>query len=163
MLRTSIGAAVGLALLAAAGCASTASEDPGVRPTRAAEFTSCPSLRLSEIPDGFKVSRRQLEALSDNHMGEVTTYADGKRSIKVYSGPDLYDSLEDLDLTADVVRTDEFEFELSSTLLQPELLIAVMDEEQFDEPCDSHGVLTRHVERAQMLELLAGLELHPSR
>lgn len=161
--RRSLSTLVALGLLAVAGCASAATEDPGPGPTRAAEFTACPTLRLEEIPEGFTAKRRELQALSDNHMGQVATYRDGNRSIQLFSGPDLYDTLEDLDLTAERVTTDDYEFTMSSTVLQPELLIAVMDEAGLKEPCDSVGVLTRHVDRGMMLEILGALVLRPGR
>jgi hypothetical protein len=152
-----------LLLVGCAGESQQAREAAADRPTRKAEFTRCPAVHIA-VPDGFRPARRELPALSDNHMGEVTTYRSGIRRITVYSGPDLYDALEDLDTTADAVETARHEFTLYSTLLAPELLIAVLDvedvkDDRFDEPCDSAGVLTRHVERRDMMALLRGFRI----
>ena len=134
-------------------------------PSRSVGFTPCPSLALREPPSGFRLARSELSALSDNHMGRTLTYrSDEGRTIRVYAGPDLYDALEDLDTTAEVVRARSRRFVLYSTLLAPELLIAVMDTRAmkapgFDGPCEEAGVLTRHVTRRAMLALLRDLQV----
>ena len=85
---------VGL-LLASSACALVAEDQPGDRPTRATDFDSCPEISLQEVPEGFTLVRRRLRALPDNHMGEVATYRSGRQTLTLYSGPDLYDELED--------------------------------------------------------------------
>lgn len=166
-LRPTARVAAGLCLaVLASGCQAFEADEPVAEPTRKVEFTDCPTVRLAADPPGFRLARRQLEALRDNHMGEVATYRSEGRSVVVYSGPDLYDELEDLDTTAERVEAADLHFTLYSTLLAPELLIAVLDVERlddprFEEPCDSAGVLTRHVTRPEMLRLLRQLRVEP--
>lgn len=148
-----------LVLVGATGCTEAVSTQPAPGPTRAAAFTKCAEVSLSQAPSGFSLAARELEALRGNHMGEVVTYRSGTRTIQLYSGPDLYDSLEDLDLTSERVTTTSRSFALSSTRLAPELLIAVLQDKRLEEPCDNVGVLTRHVPRATMVEVLERLQV----
>ena len=166
-LRPTARVAAGLCLAAlATGCQAFEADEPVAEPTRKVEFTDCPTVRLTDEPPGIRLARRQLEALRDNHMGEVVTYRSGGRSVVVYSGPDLYDELEDLDTTAERVKAAGLDFTLYRTRLAPELLIAVLDvdrlgDSRFVEPCDSAGVLTRHVTRQEMLRVLRQLRVEP--
>ena len=116
------------------------------------------------VPEGFTLVRRRLRALPDNHMGEVATYRSGRQTLTLYSGPDLYDELEDLDTTAQAVDTPELPFTLYSTLLAPELLVAVVDVEEIDgrpysEPCEDAGVLSKWLSREEMVEVLHEVRL----
>ena len=161
---TRAGAALVAVLVLASSCAPSDTSSPAPRPTRPAELDSCPEISLTNVPAGFRLSRRRLQALPDNHMGEVVTYRSDRQSLTLYSGPDLYDELEDLDTTAERVETDRLDFTLYSTLLAPELLIAVVDVDKVEgasyvEPCDDAGVLTRWLTREEVAEVLDEVRL----
>lgn len=160
-------AAVALPGALLAGCAGTGAdgETAAPLPTRQAEFTSCPSVALASPPEGFRLARSELAALADNHMGRVLTYRSGEgQVIQVYSGPDLYDELEDLDTTAEAVTAGGRRFTLYSTLLAPGLQIAVLDTERlegegFEEPCEDAGVQSLRLSRGAMVDVLGDLQV----
>lgn len=138
------------ACAAAGGCAQPV-EPTAPRPTRSVAFDSCPKVRLAPLPSGFELVRRRLESIGGNRMGEVVTYRRDSEVIQAYSGPDLYDRLEDLDLVAKPVQTERYLFSVSTTTLAPELSIAVLDEKHLEgATCTDAGVVTRHVPREEV-------------
>lgn len=148
------------ALLAVVGC-GPAKPGPAAPPTRAAGFRNCPEAHLRQLPAGFRIVRRDLSALGDRHMGELKIYLDGRRQIQVFSGPDVYDKLDDMDLVSRRVSVGGRTFELWTTTIDRTLLVAQLVDDRLQEPCDNVGVLTRHVPRATFMGLLRDLRLAP--
>jgi hypothetical protein len=95
-------------------------------------------------------------------MGTVQHYRRGQQSFALYIGPDLYDSLEDLDLVGRLVRTAEYVFVLSQTDVNPSLRIAVLEKPALDEPCADAGVLTGNLSTAAVADLLDGFRIEQS-
>ena len=145
-------------LLAVGGC-GPAKHEPAAVPTRAAGFRNCPEAHLRPLPAGFRIVRRDLSALGDQYMGELKIYRDGPRQIQVFSGPDVYDKLDDMDLVSRRVSVDGRTFELWTTTIDRNLLVAQLVDDRLRQPCDNVGVLTRHVPRSTFLRLLRDLRL----
>lgn len=147
-----------VALLTVGGC-GPAKHEPAAPPTRAAGFRNCPEAHLRQLPAGFRIVRRDLSALGDRYMGELRIYRDGRRQIQVFSGPDVYDKLDDMDLVSRRVSVRGRTFELWTTTIDRTLLVAQLVDDRLQEPCDNVGVLTRHVPRPAFLRLLRDLRL----
>lgn len=151
-----------------AGCSSDP-QPPGApakasqpAPTRPVEFVNCPRADLRPSPPGMELVGRELEALRDNHMGAVLTYERGKQRVKVFSGPDLYDALDDVDFSTRRIQVGRRTFDFSSTTIFPTLYVATVVDERLSAPCDTVGVLTQNIPRGQVLELLVTLQVPPA-
>jgi hypothetical protein len=151
-----------LVLLATvAGCGPAKHGPAAPPPTRSAGFRHCPEAHVRPLPAGFRLVRRDLSALGDQHMGELKIYRSGRSQIQVFSGPDVYDKLDDMDLVSRRVSVRGRTFELWTTTIDRNLLVAQLVDDRLRQPCDNVGVLTRHVPRATFMGLLRDLRLAP--
>jgi hypothetical protein len=127
--------------------------------TRPAAYRPCASVVLTSLPKDFRLTERQLKALPENHMGVVETFTSGSLLVRVYSGVDVLDVLEDLELAGRGVEAGGKTFVLYHTQVQPDLLVGTLEDARLTEPCDAVAVLTRNVRTDAMLGLLSGLEV----
>jgi hypothetical protein len=150
------------ALLAACGEPAPAPIPPAA--TRPAAFARCPDIVLTTMPPGLTKTDSVVEALYGHHMGYVISYAtaDRRRQLKTFSGVDLLDALDDLDFSARAVRVGRRDFVLHRTTAIPDMLVAEVEAAGHRPPCDNLFVLSRHLPRGQVLEVLRGLELRRS-
>ena len=146
-----------LVLLAGCGAARHAPAAPP--PTRAAGFRTCPEAHVNPLPAGFRLVRRDLSSLGQQHMGELKIYRHGTQQIQVFSGPDVYDKLDDMDLVSRRVSVEGRPFEVWTTTIDRTLLVAQLEDDRLQAPCDNVGVLTRHVPRARFMGLLRDLRV----
>ena len=140
---------------AAPGCRAQGTQTP----TRAVRFAPCPAVRLVPVPADFELVNRSLHRLGEHHMGKVQVFRDGGQQLQLYSGPDLLDELDDLDMTSEEQTVDGSRFQIWSSTVTPELSVAVLIDDTLEPPCDNIGVLTRHVPRDRLVVLLRGLRV----
>jgi hypothetical protein len=157
-----VAAVIAAASFGLAGCGPSEVHTPKAEPTRPVDFEKCPKARLVPLPPGFHLVNRELQALKDNHMGELLVYNNGKRQLQVFSGPDLFGSLDDIDLTAVRVTAGGHDFDLWSTAIFPDLKIAVLQDGRLKEPCTNVGLLTKNIAKPDVIKLLADLQVGTS-
>jgi len=145
--------------LAACGGTVDRPEKVTAAPSRSATIRHCPEAEVRPLPAGFRLVRRDLSSLGDNHMGQLKIYRDGRRQVQVFSGPDVYDKLDDMDLVPRRISLDGRTFEMWTTAVDRSLLVAQLDDDRPEAPCDNVGVLTRHVPLATFKQLLRDLTL----
>jgi len=92
-------------------------------------------------------------------MGSLTVYRKGLRQIQVFSGPNVYDKLDDVDLVPRQVEAGGRSFQMWTTKVDPALLVAQLQDDRLRPPCDNIGVLTRHVPTSTFKQLLADLRV----
>jgi len=152
-----------LTLLAGCGGHSTRAEQQASQaPTRGVGFKDCPLAEVQPLPGGFGLVRRDLTSLGGQHMGVLKIYRDGVRQIQVFSGPDVYGKLDDVDLVPRRVQVGGRTFQVSTTHVDPTLFVGQLQDDGLRPPCDNVGVLTRHVPMSTFLELLRDLRVTPS-
>ena len=93
-------------------------------------------------------------------MGTLKIYRNGVRQIQVFSGPDVYDKLDDVDLVPRQLEAGGRSFQMWTTKVDPALLVAQLQDDRLRPPCNNIGVLTRHVPAATFEQLLAHLRVN---
>ncbi len=111
------------------------------------------------MPAGFELVNRSLHRLGDRHMGMVRVFRNGRQQVHLYSGPDLFDQLDDLDLTSRELTVGRSRFLLWSSKVTPELLVAVLVDHTLVAPCDHIGILTRYVPPVRMHDFMRDLRV----
>ncbi len=129
---------------------------PSSRPAR---FIPCDEIVLHSLPARYETVERRLRALSDSHMGTVETFSHGDKVVKAFSGVDVIDLLEDLDLVSRPVRAGGKNYTLYRTDAAPTLLIAMLQDPRLEEPCDVVAVETVNLGVGETMTVLAGLEV----
>jgi len=152
-------------LCALTGCGQT--NEPSGAPaqdgsTRPATFVRCPQVFVRPMPRGFHPTYRVLNSLGNQHMGFVHVYRRGRQQIQLFSGPDLLDKLEDLDLTSHRSNFGPHRFTVWHGKVTPELYLAVLDDAALRPPCDNIGLLTRHVAARSLARMLGDFVVVPT-
>ena len=114
------------------------------------------------MPAGFELVNRSLHRMGDRHMGMVQVFRNGRQQLHLYSGPDLLDELEDLDMTSRDEKVGGFSLRVWSSKVTPELLVTELVDDTLEPPCDNIGVLTRHIPQDRLKVILRGLRVGES-
>jgi hypothetical protein len=142
-----LGAAAVVAFVVLAGCSSA---DPGPS-QRASSPDICPPLSARPTLDGFQLIDRRLPALSKELLGHDDRYKRGAQDIRLTSGLNIEDELEDMELDGYQTERGQRSVRVLHSLVVPALRVALWTEPGERARCNNLAVVTHGLGETALL------------
>jgi hypothetical protein len=145
-----LAAVVFVALLVVAGCSSSES---GPR-QRASTPDICPPLSATPALSGFELVDRRLPALTKELLGHDDRYKRGAQDVRLTSGLNIEDELEDMELDGYQTQRGERNVRVMHSLAFKTLRVALWTEPGEKQRCDQLAVVAHGLTEQQLVAVV---------
>jgi hypothetical protein len=138
----------------AAGCGSDTEARKTTPTTRPAKLHACAPWKLGPAFDDYTVTNSNLSAISKTQLGRDSTFRHGATTLRLSSGVNVEDELEDWDLNEREVDHGGRSIELLDSAVNPNMLLALWEQPGIDGICANYTLVAHGLPVEQLLALV---------